>query len=74
VPGETAELRLRPAPAKAATGTAAAPLGAQFDQVIAQRRAEADEFYAELTPETAVRIAGLAGGFQDRPARTRPVS
>ena len=27
-PGETAELRLRPAPAKAATGTAAAPLGA----------------------------------------------
>ena len=29
------------------------PLGAQFDQVIAQRRAEADEFYAELTPAGA---------------------
>ena len=54
-PGETAELRLRlrPAPAKAATGKADAPLGAQFDQVIAQRQAEADEFYAELTPEAA---------------------
>ena len=54
-PGGTAELRLRlrPAPAKAATGTAATALGAEFDQVIAQRRAEADEFYAELTPQAA---------------------
>ena len=28
-------------------------LGAEFDQVMAARRAEADEFYAELTPGTA---------------------
>ncbi len=52
-PGGTAELRLRlrPAPA-AAAGSAAGtdPLGAEFGQVMAARRAEADEFYAELTP------------------------
>ena len=29
------------------------PLGAEFGQVMAARRAEADEFYAELTPATA---------------------
>ena len=54
-PGATAELRLRlrPRPATAARGEAKALLGAEFDQVIAQRRAEADEFYAELTPATA---------------------
>jgi hypothetical protein len=46
-------LRLRPTPAQAPSGPANAPLGAQFDQVIAQRRAEADEFYAELTPAGA---------------------
>jgi hypothetical protein len=53
--GETAELRLRLRlpPAQAPRGTANDPLGAQFDQVIAQRRAEADEFYAELTPAKA---------------------
>jgi len=53
--GETAELRLRLRlpPAQAPRGTANDPLGAQFDQVIAQRRAEADEFYAELTPAQA---------------------
>jgi hypothetical protein len=53
-PGATAELRLRlrPAPAAPAT-TADGPLGGDFDQVIAQRRAEADEFYAELTPDRA---------------------
>src|ERR1022692_2673551 len=28
------------------------PLGADFDRVLAQRQAEADEFYAELTPAT----------------------
>jgi hypothetical protein len=50
--GETAELRLRLRPPSAG-GTAGSPLGAQFDQVIAQRRAEADEFYAELTPAGA---------------------
>ena len=59
LPGRTAELRLRlrPAPsgrassgeARSATGAPAA-LGAGFDQVMATRRAEADEFYAELTP------------------------
>ena len=35
-----------------ATGRAAA-LGSDFDQVVKQRRAEADEFYAELTPAGA---------------------
>ena len=62
LPGQTAELRLRlrPAPsgpagsgeASSAAGAAAA-LGAGFDQVMATRRAEADEFYAELTPADA---------------------
>src|ERR1039458_1671222 len=53
--GQTAELRLRlrPAPAQAPRGKASSPLGARFDQVIARRRAEADEFYAELTPAGA---------------------
>ena len=56
-------LRLRPAAgaAAAALGSAAlssaalgsAALGAEFDQVVARRRAEADEFYAELTPREA---------------------
>ena len=54
-PGATAELRLRlrPRAATAARGEAEALLGSEFDRVIAQRRAEADEFYAELTPATA---------------------
>jgi hypothetical protein len=62
LPGQTAELRLRlrPAPsgpagsvgASSAAGAAAA-LGAGFDQVMATRRAEADEFYAKLTPADA---------------------
>jgi hypothetical protein len=53
--GQTAELRLRlrQPPAKAPRGQANHPLGTQFDQVIAQRRAEADEFYSELTPASA---------------------
>ena len=53
--GETAELRLRlrTPPAQAPRGKENDPLGAQFDQVIAQRRAEADEFYGELTPAKA---------------------
>ena len=53
--GQTAEvrLRLRTPPAKAPRGQADDPLGAQFGQVIAQRQAEADEFYAELTPAGA---------------------
>jgi hypothetical protein len=58
--GGSTELRLRLRPAKPATaaeaapdGTVAAALGAQFGQVMAARRAEADEFYAELTPAAA---------------------
>ncbi len=42
-PGETATVRLRLAPT-------ARPLDDEFDGVIATRRAEADEFYAELDP------------------------
>ncbi|HEY4700961.1 MAG TPA: hypothetical protein VIH64_03680, partial [Streptosporangiaceae bacterium] len=54
-PGETVELRLRlrPPPAQAASGTANDPLGALFGQVMEQRKAEADEFYADLTPAEA---------------------
>jgi hypothetical protein len=54
-PGETAELRLRlrTPPAKPPRGKADDPLGALFGQVIEQRQAEADEFYADLTPATA---------------------
>ena len=51
-PGATAELRLRLRPASA-TPAAAGALGADFEQVMAARRAEADEFYAGLTPEGA---------------------
>jgi hypothetical protein len=49
-PGQTAELRLRLRPARA---NRTAVFGTQFDRVIAQRRTEADEFYAELTPREA---------------------
>jgi hypothetical protein len=55
-PGQTAELRLRLGPAGGGRGGAAAvadPLGAGFDQVMAERKTEADEFYAELTPPGA---------------------
>src|SRR6202042_180313 len=56
-PGQTVELRLRRRPAASgrARSAAKAPtaLGKDFDRVIAQRRAEADEFYAELTPAGA---------------------
>ena len=52
-PGATAELRLRLRPANAAAGKAAAGLGADFGTVMAARQAEADEFYAELTPAAA---------------------
>jgi hypothetical protein len=41
---QTVELRLRLSPD---------PLGPDFDDVVAARRAEADEFYAELTPDGA---------------------
>src|SRR5262245_28766190 len=51
-PEATAELRLRLRP----TGSepdAAAALGADFERVVATRLAEADEFYADLTPAAA---------------------
>ncbi len=51
-PGQTKEVRLRLRPPSAAADPAR-ELGAGFDEVIAQRRAEADEFYAELTPPDA---------------------
>ena len=41
-----------------ASAEAAAAFGAGFDQVMAQRRAEADEFYAELTPADGDRRRG----------------
>jgi hypothetical protein len=50
--GATVELRLRLRPVGSGPEPAAA-LGAAFDEVGARRRAEADEFYAELTPATA---------------------
>ena len=55
-PGETAELRLRLRPTGAARRRqpgGGAALGSDFDRVMHQRRAEADEFYAELTPAGA---------------------
>ncbi len=57
-PGQTVELRLRLRPAANETAAssvakAAAALGKDFDQVMAARQHEADEFYAELTPDTA---------------------
>src|SRR5207344_3196951 len=53
-PGETAELRLRLRPAEGTAGEATtAAFGAQFEQVMTKRQAEADEFYRELTPATA---------------------
>ena len=51
-PGGTAELRLRLRPAGGALEAPAA-LGEDFELVIAARQAEADEFYAELTPAAA---------------------
>jgi hypothetical protein len=51
--GGTVELRLRLRPAPKGRRSAADPLGAEFTQVMAERRAEADEFYAELTPASA---------------------
>ena len=67
--GQTAELRLRLRPAAKGTRPAAKgtqrtkaqadPLGTDFEQVMAQRRAEADEFYAELTPAGASADEGL---------------
>jgi hypothetical protein len=53
-PGSSAEIRLRLRPASAKTEQASTePFGPGFGQVLAKRRAEADEFYAALTPGTA---------------------
>jgi hypothetical protein len=50
-PGATVELRLRLRPAtNPLPANAAGALGAEFDEVVIQRRQEADEFYAELSP------------------------
>jgi hypothetical protein len=52
--GGSAELRLRLRPRPAGQASAAGdPLGAEYTSVMAARKAEADEFYAELTPPTA---------------------
>jgi hypothetical protein len=53
-PGETAELRIRLRPRGAVPGSAPeVALGSDFQRVVAERRGEADEFYAELTPAGA---------------------
>jgi hypothetical protein len=51
-PGATEELRLRLRPAGSRPARSSA-LGKDFDRVTAGRRREADEFYAELTPDGA---------------------
>ncbi len=51
-PGQTAELRLRLRPDSGGPAAGDA-IGSDFDRVVALRRAEADEFYAELTPAGA---------------------
>jgi hypothetical protein len=61
--GESAQLRIRLRPSAGAESAGAEsagagsagqdPLGQEFAAVTAQRRAEADEFYAELTPAEA---------------------
>ncbi len=51
-PGATVDLHLRLRP-KGTGPAASAALGSAFDEVMAARRAEADEFYAELTPKEA---------------------
>ncbi len=54
--GDTAELRVRlrpasePPPSQSDTTVA---LGSGFENIVRQRRAEADDFYTELTPEAA---------------------
>src|SRR5713226_9255241 len=50
--GTTVELRLRLRP-KVGEADASTALRTAFDEVIATRRREADEFYAELTPKAA---------------------
>jgi len=52
-PGATVELRLRLRPAADAASGGASALQNGFDEVVAARRAEADEFYRNLTPPAA---------------------
>ena len=55
-PGQTEQLRLRLRPKPDAGSTPeerSAAMGSDFERVVQQRRAEADEFYAELTPPQA---------------------
>ena len=49
--GETVELRLRLRPSGSTPPTARGALGRDFEQVMGEREAEADEFYAELAAE-----------------------
>jgi Glycosyl hydrolase family 63 C-terminal domain len=60
--GQTTELRLRLRPVGSKPRKVRNALGSDFDRVVAQRRAEADEFYAEMAP---------AGGDADRAAVMR---
>ena len=52
-PGATVELRLRLRPVGTKPAKLSAALGKDFDKAVAERRKEADEFYAELTPVDA---------------------
>jgi hypothetical protein len=54
-PGECRTIRLRlsnivPSAAARGNGNVAGPFGERFDEILSARRAEADEFYAALTP------------------------
>jgi hypothetical protein len=54
-PGECRKIRLRltemaPSAAAQGNGSASGPFGERFDEIVRTRRAEADEFYAAITP------------------------
>jgi hypothetical protein len=51
-PGETVEMRLRLRPQSRGPAPQVA-LGSDFQRIVAERRGEADDFYAELTPAAA---------------------
>jgi len=58
--GATVQLRLRLRPvSQGSPASDDAPVGTEFAAVVAQRRAEADEFYSELTPATATAAEAL---------------
>jgi hypothetical protein len=58
--GATVQLRLRLRPVSQGNPAGdAAPVWPEFAAVVAQRRAEADEFYSELTPATATAAEAL---------------